>query len=244
MREQFLKYALGPRGAKILSTLAKHSTEVADILASRVVIGWLNHGDIATLPPSIDFPATLSKSESGWSGRASLNGMVHQFSDVSTEHVAAVVSMIIGLPAKSIRVNNLDLARLGKTIDLLVKAQTMSHDAPDRGAHAGHIEADAHEAPVGPSKKPRLPKKPKPLQPKTNALNLTKQEAATKCGVCMAGQFQGARFTGCHCFRELHKNVICETTDIGYRLTFDSKWSTEDISTFIQTVRPNGKVAR
>jgi hypothetical protein len=65
----------------------------------------------------------LAKSGYGYSGSANIEGLDYSFSNSTEEYVAAVVAVASGNVIKPVEVKDVDLAKLAKTIDLLVKAQ-------------------------------------------------------------------------------------------------------------------------
>lgn len=129
----FLVAVLGTDGAKALRKAAERSHELGHALVPRTILAWLGiaaredyEGD---LPGVRNSYITFRKSESGYTGSISFTDEdMHEFQGASLEYLAAAVAVYLGADADRVGpgLRDLDLARLGKSIDLLVKARAVT----------------------------------------------------------------------------------------------------------------------
>lgn len=248
-RDIFLDSVLGTAGVDALTPLIKASPEIAAYILPRAVVAFINTilPGIATELPNC--PVFLTKSNLGYSGVAELNGSEYAFSDADASHVAAVVS--IALDAKPGRPNlkDVDLARLGKTIDALVKAQRRRHGEASvgTGTNAAPIPPEAPEPPVptqtAEQKKTKRPRLPRPTKPgkktETSTLRLSVSESLVPCQICGKKQMLGTSFVGCICFQALAKSVKVKVMDwgAGFELTLGPEWGPEGALTLRESMR-------
>lgn len=241
-RSRFLEAVLGAAGATALQPLLK-SDAVAAYLVPRAAAAWLQALPVGRASaPGGGCRVALCKSATGlFDGVADVNGTEYAFTAAAPAHVAAVVSLAVGAPPGRPDLRDVDLARLGKTVDLLAKAQQARRGGPQTGAAARPVEPTAPEAPEPiqkqPAGKPKLPKVPKPKQP-PKPLRLSVSESLRACGVCRGRQFKGADFTGCFCLRDLAKSVKVEVLDwgAGFELRFGSGWDGDAVVTLLDAL--------
>jgi hypothetical protein len=191
----FLKAVLGEDGANALSKAAARSQELGEALIPRTVLAWLNvasrYGYEGDLPGVTNTYLAFKKSETGFTGSVSVGDELYKFESSSLFHVAGAVLVAMGVSPDAIALNtkDLDIERLGKTIDCLVKARIVTDDLakaakPKTGGaggggkmpHGPPAAAIPPEAPTPPTptapknklpgqkaKKPPGPKPPKPI---------------------------------------------------------------------------------
>lgn len=87
-----------------------------------------------------------------------------------------------------------------------------------------------------PAKQPAQAAKPE-KKPKLPSLSLGKSEAASRCGLCGGTQFEGDRFKGCICFRDLQKSITTTVYGDGYVLTFKPGIDQDSVKALIKTFR-------
>lgn len=247
--EAFLAAVLGPAGAAALAPLAKADAGLASYLPARAALAWLqvsDHEETFFLPGT-GVPCVLGKTEKGWDGN--LDGI--RLENASPTHVAAAILHVLDAAPGKPDLRDLDLARLGKTVDALAKAQAKRGGAAgaDTGQPAAAIPPQQPEAPspaqakqVGqgdagkPQKKPKLPRpsvKPQAL-PKAK---LSLSESRKPCGVCGQAQFSDGALRGCSCFKALCKSATARPVPGGYEVSFGSGWTRDGILTFVEAVR-------
>jgi hypothetical protein len=163
----FLKSILGSQGAQVMASLEKASDDLASYITPRVIVSWLRQSDYGNITPPEGGPFTaLNKSGYGYTGSCNIHEQDYSFEYVTEEHIAAIVTTACDCPLKKSEAKNLDLAKLAKTIDLLVKAQKQLQY--ERTQHVqplepeGFIEPDTTQA--KPVAKTVIPRVSKPLK--------------------------------------------------------------------------------
>jgi len=264
---RFLQAVVGDDGANALNKAAERAAELERAIFARVVLAWLD----VTAPfgydgnvPGTNVPFVFAKSENHFAGSIALNGEMHHFTDASIAHLAGCVAVSLGLDHERVSpfAKNEQLAKLGKSIDLLVKSQLVktlptvkAAIKPNKtrlpGTTAKPIQPVAPIAPTPTQPKnqkqapqgaagtsqtmqlPQLPKVPK----KKASIQITKNESQKKCPHCMRPQFSGDAFKGCFCWAALAKSVKATPTNEGYTLQFGSVWDEDAIATLVETFR-------
>lgn len=180
---QFLTEVLGSEGASALSKTEAKEPALANILIPRAALAWLAKRETyeGTIPGVDNSYLKLNKSDSQYTGVVSLTDGVYSFESVTSEHVAAAISLSVGMqPSEALPSDGL-LVRLGKSIDFLAQAQVLAKALPKTLA-GGHVAPGAanpamapikQDAPTPPGQQPtpktpaarsvvpKLPKKPK-----------------------------------------------------------------------------------
>lgn len=127
---QFLTAVVGKEGALALQKAASRSTYLEAAILPRAIVSWLEASQdyLGGLPGVENTHLSLTKSEAGFTGDISIGEGVYHFTDSSILHVAA--AMVVALEGDKERVAiempDRDLAKLGKSVDLLVKARECS----------------------------------------------------------------------------------------------------------------------
>lgn len=130
IKASFLRAVLGEEGASALQKASRRSQELEAAIAPRALLSWLTfaadneyEGEI---PGVEDTYMQICKTETGFTGQVSIGDSFHSFEDESVYHVAASLAVAMGLDNEEFdpRLKDLDIARLGKSIDLLVKARS------------------------------------------------------------------------------------------------------------------------
>lgn len=139
----FLRAVLGEEGATAIRKAVSTSPTFEHAVLPRTILGWLELADSfdyeGEIPGCADTYLAFSKSEGGFSGIVRLNNLDYQFEDASVVHVAASVAVSLGADPEQVAagVRDLDIARLGKSIDLLIKARVAAEElakAANKGA--------------------------------------------------------------------------------------------------------------
>jgi hypothetical protein len=244
-REAFLTAVLGSSGALALSRL-EAIPGAHDVVPPRAALAWLA-GRLAfngSLPGCPDVSLALQKSDGGFTGSIWSGQDGYAFVAAPAEHVAAAFCAFLGVIPGAGAIRDTDMARLGHTIDLLVKSQQkpahsmapqMTREArphaptrrsqPQKGGYAAPQAPEKHAAPtdVGPTR--TAPKKKALLK-----IRLGESQTAKSCTTCGAKLFAGGKFKGCDCMAGLAKTV---TTTPGPRgsveLTFGAGWDREAV---------------
>lgn len=232
---KFLTAILGDDGAKALEKSIERTPILGNALVPRAILAWIkNIESFNGAIPGLDNKIEFKKNESGWTGEIDINSHLHKFENVSVLNVVSAISMAIGFngeyTAEGIR--NLDLNKLGKSLDVLVKSKEVIKkskkktededlekiEAPGKTAApiapAAPIATDQAPA-IKPAEKPAVAKMPK--APKQGAtVSLTRSEMDHPCSMCGNTQFKDNEFIGCTCFSSLKKSVdILHLDDLG-----------------------------
>jgi len=160
----FLVGTLGKVGAKAMLKALEKSPELESAILPRTALSWVSLLAKTDLPaniPGLDAKLTLKKTESGYDGEIS-SGFA--FKDSSLTHVAAALSVALDFSYEKMDHKLSDLVRLGKSIDLLVKANFVDqikslqkvtlNDGAATQAFAPHTPppektAEVHSSPAG-----------------------------------------------------------------------------------------------
>lgn len=139
---QFLTAVLGDSGASALVKASERSEVLEHALVPRTILAWI--GAAPTFEghvPGIDAVyVTFQKSESGFSGSVTVEDGLYKFENQSLFHVAATVAVAMGIEEDHVHpdLRAVDIERLGKSIDMLVKVRRAgeelekSADKPDK----------------------------------------------------------------------------------------------------------------
>lgn len=135
---RFMEGVLGANGARALFKAAERSAALKGALMPRTILAWL---DLATryqyegeLPGVENTYFTFKKNEAqGFDGAVSIGEDVFSFEKATVYHVAGSIAAALGSePGAVDGVKDLDLARLGRSIDLLAKAQVVAAELEKR----------------------------------------------------------------------------------------------------------------
>jgi hypothetical protein len=253
---KFFQAVLGANGATVMEALSKASEELGNYLTPRIIVGWLRQTDYGDVEIPDGCPLSkLSKNGYGYFGVGSIEGVDYSFQNASEEHVTAVIAVASKQEIKPVEVKDVDLARLAKTIDLLLSANKLHKAIPKAPANQYERTQTASnlqpEEPIQPeavqparnktksNKIPQIPglKKPKPLDIVQKPLKVTKSEATKSCDVCGQRMFLDDIFVGCTCFKPLAKNVKTSVVQNDLLLTFDSDWDQDSVLALIGSLK-------
>ena len=190
MQNLFLTALLGEAGAAAVQHLSK-MLPVERFLVPRAALAWLHtlEGSWEGAVPGTGVPLTLAKTEDGWTGAVVLDGTSYGFVGASPAHVAAALTLAVGGRTDRPHLKGLDLARVGRTVDLLVKAKKAGESAHGTGVAAGRIPP-VPRTPVEDYKERGqnlLPGEKKPLGAKKDKQEAAAPEAAAEGAPAGAG---------------------------------------------------------
>jgi hypothetical protein len=264
---EFLKHVLGEDGYKAFERANTRMPTLGPALAPRTIVSWLAtairaqyEGEIPGLANSY---ISLQKHEEGLTGAVTIGDEVHSFEDADILHVAAAVAVALGVEDAGIDpiMKSTDISKLGKSIDLLVKArvitaaqlQKLLDEESTEQSDCEESEIEKDEMPgkaAGPHepKAPQAPQGPQAVAPSTNVkskppvmkkeLVVKKSSAHNECPECGLPQFKGDTFVGCMCFRALAKSISSTSRGDNYVLSLSrSQWDDETIEALLQTFR-------
>jgi len=138
LAQKFMSEVLGVEGSRALRKAGEREPELDRVIIPRAIIGWLNFttelGYEGAIPGFPNSWVEFNKSEQGYSGSISMGDGVYTFDKSNVYHLAASIAMAIGLEPSSLDVDLRDtvLAKLGKSVDLLCKAQVLAKELKEQ----------------------------------------------------------------------------------------------------------------
>lgn len=128
--QKFLTSVLGRDGFEVMQKASAKYDGMAKILLPRAILAWLDatlesvyEGNLPGLPDSY---IKLHKAEKGFGGVITIEDEVYSFQDVSLYHVASAIALTVGHEhTLDSSVKDVDIVRLGKSIDALAKHQKL-----------------------------------------------------------------------------------------------------------------------
>lgn len=259
----FVKEILGVDGATALNKAANRSERLENVILPRTILAWL--GVVSRedyeggLPGVRNSYLRFSKNEDGFTGVIGMGQELYKFDGASLYHLAASVALVLGADADKIdpAVKDLDIVRLGKSIDILAKARvavvglqkaeaqvkkkvklpgtTKKAEAPMKGK-ADEPSFEQPTGPQAPTKQTAQPSMPR-AGTSSRAVNVTKSESERRCSMCGRGYFANGKFTGCLCLSDLAKSVKATPNGNGYSLTFKAGTDAESVLTILDALK-------
>jgi hypothetical protein len=260
-RYSFLKAVVGNDGAAALKKAAEKYTSIEDALIPRAIMAWLGvvgrfdyEGEIPGIDDSyLDF----SKNQRGlYDGTIAIGEGTFPFENATVFHLAASVAVAIGIDTTTLSkdVKDIDLARLGKSIDLLAKAKIVSNieeevlakglpGAPRQQNAPAEPQEATPQAKQPKQQKMRIDKKPvlpRPKAPPRNVKGMRKLKInplkAHECQECGTPIIKNEQFTGCLCLRDLARQVKLVKSEGHTFLTFPEGMDEDVIGTVLEAM--------
>jgi hypothetical protein len=128
----FLKAVLGQDGAAALRKAADRLGGLEDAILPRAVLAWLSvaaRGDYEGSVPGIDDSyLDFTKNDNGsYSGSIAMGEGLTPFHNATVFNLAATIALSLGAEQFSDDFKDMDLVRLGKSIDIMAKAKFVSN---------------------------------------------------------------------------------------------------------------------
>ena len=200
--ETFIKSVLGETGLSVVDNLIKKYPQLESYIIPRTIISWLRTNDEFKNLDNTPF-VVLNKSENEYSGCVVLKSENFDFKKVSEQYIAAIVTTECGFDLCKTKIKNIDLARLGKTIDLLSKAQNEVNF--EHNQRAKNLQFDE---PILPEQTPKIKEKKTFRIPRINKqIKLNKNELDNICFICKEKLISHGNFLGCTCFKPMAKSI-------------------------------------
>lgn len=142
---QFLQAVVGIDGAMALAKAAEKADELEQAIFPRTILAWLDvtapFGHEGTIP-GVDIHFNFNKSEKGFKGSIVVKGELYSFENVPLAHIAGCVAVALGLDHERLNplVKSEQLAKLGKSIDLLVKSHLVKTSWNVKARRKYHFE--------------------------------------------------------------------------------------------------------
>jgi hypothetical protein len=173
----FLKAVLGDQGAEALAKAAERSESVEGVLIPRTVMAWL--GVVSrfdyegTIPGVDDAYIDFAKNEYGtWDGSVAVGHGVFPFENASLVQLAASIAVALDSNSELPEIRDVDIVRLGKSIDILVKSKYVSDAETELAKAFGAkqqgkgVTGQTRAAPAHAPLKHTGPKPPETVQPR------------------------------------------------------------------------------
>lgn len=130
---QFLSAVLGDAGAAALKKAADRAEGLELALLPRTILAWMNAAPMyeGALPGLEDTYVSFSKSETGFTGSITIGEGLYKFENETLFHVAGAIAVSVGFTpgdAAPEAIRNIDIERLGKSIDMLAKARRANEE--------------------------------------------------------------------------------------------------------------------
>lgn len=128
----FLIGVLGEDGANAFKKALSNGGSLQSAVVPRAIISWLDqamvHESYSGTIPGLTQPLEFRKSEKGYTGTIGIGEARYTFKNATSYHVAAGIAVALGLEKTRIdsQTRDVTLQRLGKSIDVLVKARSAS----------------------------------------------------------------------------------------------------------------------
>jgi hypothetical protein len=263
----FLASVLGSDGASALHKAAERSTALGNALVPRAVIAWIDSQESyeGIIPGVENTYVCFAKSDDNYNGSITIGGHVCDFQGASPMHVAASLVIALGMDRDQIAagVRDLELTRLGKSIDLLVRARALTEQLakaqgklPVHGTTAQAQKPQDQDGPAQASKQAKIPRPPVkhsegyvPPAPKLKValpkvklpgVRIQKSEVPKLCPDCGTPMFNQQVLRGCMCLRDLLKSVRFEDEDEQhYILHFGGDLDVDAISLIVESLGAN-----
>jgi hypothetical protein len=177
-----LQAVIGPDGARALTKATSASADLEWAILPRVIMSWLevvSHAQYQDrLPGTDEVKLTLRKTDDGFYGNINLGNENYAFRDTTLYHVAGAVAVALGAaPEHAPELRSPALAKLGKSVDLLVRSRTLRKM---QEKHAGGARGAKLPGAAAAPRAPMLPTAPTPTQPKQQSQVGTKVGTSTK----------------------------------------------------------------
>ena len=166
---KFLQEVVGVDGASALTKATSANPDLEWAVIPRVILSWLEvvshapdfNGNVPGVPSA---RLVFKKSESAFSGYIDLGNDTYTFKDASLYHIAGGVAVALGSDhEQALPLHNPALAKLGKSVDLLVRSRTLRKIQGKAGGKGVGPGPGPAAAPI----KPLEPIGPEPVQDKS-----------------------------------------------------------------------------
>ncbi len=235
----FLSETLGNDGAVAVRRAVKKSPTLQGFLLPRTVLGWTIAKSEwrGTLPGFDQLYLEFVKSTGGITGKISMGSEPLRPLSVRDDiELAAEILSHFNVEVKKFEGGAAALARLGKSIDVLLKSREAiralrkgAQELPGQTAQPREPEGPAEpQKPV--SVQPKMART-KPKLPKLPVLKVELDKMAKTCSTCGSHLFKAQRFSGCLCWRDLAKHASTTVYSDGAVVSFDSKADRASVQT-------------
>lgn len=241
---RFLKEVAGESGTAALKKAVDFSEDLKALLIPRVIVSWLdlynNESGFNNNIPGTSLKLEFKKNENGYSGVIDISeNEKFNFENIDFNKLSAILAVTLDVGNISLPKSDRQLVKLGKSIDLLVKARALNKIRLEQSETINKIEKledkekeiVKHEITV---KTTTYPKIPKVKNNTFKVIKLSKSQSEKYCNMCNQKFFNEEKFKGCFCLSDLSSDIDTEKTESGYilkaeRLDTDSFMTLVDI---------------
>jgi len=163
------------------------------------MLAWLNSLPTGT---NNDYFKGLEKSSQGYSCQVDIGGEVYDFTNISENYLAAIALVQEGETGQDILTKGASLAKLAKTIDLLIKSNVPKPLPPPIPQKIDPTEEITQNI------------KP-PTGNTQRKIKLYPQDLEKACPQCGTKLFKNEQFQGCICLTEVKKKLYVEKNIFG-----------------------------
>jgi hypothetical protein len=127
----FLQAVIGTDGANALTKATSARADLEWAILPRVIMSWLevqsHAGEYAEAVPGVQaVQLSFRKNEDGFTGSINIGSEAYKFKDATLYHVAGSIAVALGAsPEHAPELRSPALAKLGKSVDLLVRSRTL-----------------------------------------------------------------------------------------------------------------------
>lgn len=167
---QFLQAVLGDDGARALAKAVERREDLGNALVPRAILSWIGIAARAQyegpLPGLANTYISFKKSERGYNGQVAVDDTMYAFNEASLFHVASAVAVSMGIDHERVdgRLRDVDIARLGKNIDLLVGARIVTENLLKKNLEKAGFEGQGPAASPLDAAGPLTPEPPTAVQ--------------------------------------------------------------------------------
>lgn len=261
-KQDFLIEILGVHGQKALENANKLSKNIENIVFTRALLSWVSlvskYGFSNKIPgQSSSFD--LNKSEDGLNGYIELESQVFKFENKNEEYVAALLAVSMGADGPMENHNGVAVAKLGKSIDCLVKTEFVNkniqksfprYHAPQKPSsvaehkepippHPPQSEAPKQSPPKGAKVGTSMGKTEIKSKKKSFVFRLKKHELMTRCETCSSLLFKDESYIGCICYS--NEGISLLKSEEGFSLKFNANCDSDLVLALIGSIKNAGK---
>lgn len=226
--DSFIESLLGKDGADVLEKASKRLPEIKHVLLPRILMSWINivgksNEFNSNLPGINESNLTLNKSETNlFDGTVKVGSNEIEFGDADFYNLIGIIGIALDHDPKKIKlnINKNSLAKLGKSIDLLIKSKFITKQLKLKQETKKSLFAST-EKPIKINKSFKL---------KKTLLN-------SNCSMCGMDLYINKKLSGCLCIKDLLNKTNIEEVNDSINLTFPNHFDEEEIGVILTSIK-------
>jgi len=241
----FLEALLGKHCSEALESVVRKHSQLGAVLLPRAILSWI--GAVGEryegLVPGTKNMIKFERTNGLYTGSATLNGKVLEYSQKSAMEIGAYVSISLGAEIPDVMAKSEDIVKLGKSLDQMIG--TVIKNENRAAVRSVMQKSPLHKLQIGKAEPKGTTAKPTNANPPANATNamapvapksvatqtpkkgaipgktvkVTKSQSMQECKLCKTTRFKAGKFVGCFCYSELAKHATTTPTTDGFILT-------------------------